>query len=74
MLFVCFVSALNGVKTVYPCTLQVRLISKLGKTESIDNYFFSENDSINRLTGNSLCKTPNYPPRKSSFKSSLKPS
>jgi len=34
-------TAMSGVKTVYPSTLQVRLISKLGKNAAIDNNFFS---------------------------------
>jgi len=40
MLFGCLFIYLSGIKTVYPNTLQVRLISKLGKNTSIDNNFF----------------------------------
>jgi hypothetical protein len=35
-------SAISGVKTVYPCTLQVLLMSKLGKIAGHDNIFFGK--------------------------------
>jgi len=40
MLFGCLFIYLSGIKTVYPYTLKVRLISKLGKNTAIDNNFF----------------------------------
>jgi hypothetical protein len=47
-------TALNGIKTVYPSTLQVRLISKLGKTEPVDNKNFYESDLGKPLKSSSL--------------------
>jgi len=41
MLFGCLFIYLSGIKTVYPYTLKVRLISNLGKNTAIDNNFFS---------------------------------
>jgi hypothetical protein len=49
-------TALNGIKTVYPSTLQVRLISKLGKKLPVDNKNFSECGLNNRINFNGLPK------------------